>query len=79
MWRHDYGAILEARDHFGNTDVWGDYDWLFGANRHNLKIVEMPVHYVERVAGVTKMNKRLRQAAIMLRMCNVGFWRMKVL
>ena len=79
MWRRDYGSILESRQRFGNMDVWGDYDWLFGASLHNLKIVELPVHYVERVAGETKMTRRFRQGALMLRMCWMGFWRMKVL
>ena len=43
-------------------DRWGDYDWIFGAAKANLKIVELPVHYVERVAGETKMRKRLRNS-----------------
>lgn len=79
MWRRDYEAILEARQHFGNTDVWGDYDWLFGANRHNMKILELPVHYVERSAGETKMTRRFLNARTMFKMCTIGFWRMKVL
>jgi glycosyltransferase involved in cell wall biosynthesis len=79
IWRRDYGKILEARKHFGEIDRWGDYDWIFGAARHNLKIAELPVHYRERVSGGTKMTKRLQNAWTMLKMCNVAFRRLKLL
>jgi hypothetical protein len=66
--RHNYGKILESRHYFGEIDQRGDYDWIVGAARHNLKIVELPVHYVARVAGVTKMTQRFRNGVIMLKM-----------
>jgi len=34
-----------------------------------LKIVEVPVHYLERTYGETKMTKRFQNGLIMLRMC----------
>ncbi len=77
IWRRDYEKILEARAHFGGVDRWGDYDWIFGAARHNLKIIEYPVHYRERVAGETKMTKRLRNAWTMLRMCLVALRKLR--
>ena len=52
--RSNYTRLLEARELFGDLDRWGDYDWIFGAAKCNLKIVELPVHYVERVAGETQ-------------------------
>ncbi len=76
--RHNYEKILEARDFFGDVDRWGDYDWLFGAAKSNLKIVELPVHYVERVAGETKMKKRFQNGLIMLRMCGVALRKLKL-
>jgi Glycosyl transferase family 2. len=79
IWKKDYGKILEGRKYFGSVDIWGDYDWIFGANRHNLKIIEMPVHYRKRVAGETKMNHRFTNAWIMLKMCRIAFWKTKVL
>ena len=79
IWKKDYGKILEGREYFGSVDIWGDYDWIFGANRHNLKIIEMPVHYRKRVAGETKMNRRFTNAWIMLKMCRIAFWKTKVL
>ena len=79
IWKKDYLKILEGRKYFGSVDIWGDYDWIFGANRHNLKIIEMPVHYRKRVAGETKMNHRFINAWIMLKMCRIAFWKTKVL
>ncbi len=76
--QHDYGRILESRPLFGEVDRWGDYDWIFGAAKANLKIVEIPVHYVERVAGETKMRKRLRNSLTMLRMCWLALIRLRL-
>ncbi|MFQ6048733.1 MAG: glycosyltransferase family 2 protein, partial [Phycisphaerae bacterium] len=76
--RRDWPRLRAARDYFGHLDRWGDFDLLFGAAKCSLKIVELPVHYVERVAGQTKMTRRLRNAWIMLRMCWVGFVKLKL-
>ena len=76
--RYNYAKILAARDYFGDIDRWGDYDWIFGAAKHNLKIVELPIHYVERTAGVSKMTKRFRNALIMLRMCWLALRKLKL-
>jgi ubiquinone/menaquinone biosynthesis C-methylase UbiE/GT2 family glycosyltransferase len=78
IFKRDYPKILASRDYFGNIDRWGDYDWIFGAARNNLKIIELPVHYVSRTAGQTKMTGRLRNALIMLRMCWVAFIKLKL-
>jgi SAM-dependent methyltransferase len=76
--RRNYERILEARGLFGDVDRWGDYDWIFGAAKCNLRIVEIPVHYVERVTGETKMGKRLRNGLVMLRMCWLALRRVKL-
>ena len=76
--RHNYTKILATRDYFGDVDVWGDYDWIFGAAKNNLKITELPIHYVERTAGVTKMTKRFRNGVIMLKMCWVALCKLKI-
>ena len=72
VWKHDYAKIMNARSYFDSCDLWGDYDWIFGAAKNNLKIIELPVHYRERVAGDTKMTKRLRNAWIMFKMCGIA-------
>lgn len=76
--KRDYYKLVDARSYFGNIDRWGDYDWIFGAALHNLKIMELPVHYVSRKAGQTKMTGRLRNAFIMLKMCWVAFKKLKL-
>lgn len=76
--KRDYYKLIEARSYFGNIDRWGDYDWIFGAALYNLKIVELPVHYVSRKAGKTKMTNRLYNAWIMLKMCWVAFKKIKL-
>ena len=53
-------------DSWGVSDRWGDYDLLLGAAKLNLKIVDLPIHYQERVAGVSKMTRVLHNAKIML-------------
>jgi ubiquinone/menaquinone biosynthesis C-methylase UbiE len=74
----DYPKLLETRAAFGEVDLWGDYDWIFGAARHHLRIVELPVHYRARTAGETKMTGRLRNAAVMLRMSLHGLRHLKL-
>ena len=37
VWKRDYPLIMAARSYFGSCDRWGDYDWLFGAAKNNLK------------------------------------------
>ena len=76
--RSDYTKLLETRRQLGEVDLWGDYDWIFGAARHHLKIVELPVHYMARTAGETKMNRRLRNASVMLRMSLHGLRALKL-
>jgi len=67
--RRDYQTMpLSGRDR------WGDFDLLFGAARQKLRILEIPIHYRERVAGESKMNVR-REGPMFLRACLAG-WRM---
>lgn len=76
--KRDYQKLIASREYFGDIDRWGDYDWIFGAARSSLKIVELPVHYVSRTAGETKMTGRLRNAWIMLKMCWAAFIKLKL-
>ena len=64
--RSDWLRLRKYVDYWGTSDRWGDYDLLLGAAKLNLKIVDLPVHYQERVAGVSKMTKVLQNARIML-------------
>lgn len=49
--------ILANRASFGNFDRFGDWDLLFGASKFNLKIIDVPIRYRDRMYGVTKMQK----------------------
>lgn len=53
-------------------DKWGDYDFLFGAARMGSKILEVPVHYKDRLGGESKM-KTFRHGFHLLCACFQGF------
>ena len=53
---------------------WGDFDFLYSAARLKLRILEIPIHYQERVAGVSKMHV-LRDGFLFLRASLQG-WRL---
>lgn len=57
LWRIDYEAIKKNRAFFGNFDPFGDFDLLFGAAKLNLRIIDLPVHYQERIYGVTNISR----------------------
>ena len=57
LWRKDYEEIKSNRGFFGDFDPFGDFDLLFGAVKINRKIIDMPVHYKERVYGTTNINR----------------------
>lgn len=67
LWKSDYERIAANRSYFGDFDPFGDFDLLFGAAKLNLKIVEMPVRYRERVYGHTKIS-RWRHGWMLLKM-----------
>ncbi|MCX6787207.1 MAG: glycosyltransferase [Candidatus Kaiserbacteria bacterium] len=57
LWKKDYESIQENRAFFGDFDPFGDFDLLFGAAKLNLKIVEVPIRYKERVYGETNISR----------------------
>jgi 2-polyprenyl-3-methyl-5-hydroxy-6-metoxy-1,4-benzoquinol methylase len=57
MWKNDYERIAAGRAYFGDFDPFGDFDLLFGAAKLNLRIVEVPVRYRERVYGETNISR----------------------
>lgn len=67
LWRKDYELIAANRRYFGDFDPFGDFDLLFGAAKLNLKIVDMPVRYRERVYGTTNI-QRWRHGWMLLNM-----------
>ena len=69
LFRRDY-----MRMPLGRKERWGDFDFLFGAARLKLRILEIPIHYQERRAGESKM-RVIRDGWLFLQACWHG-WRM---
>jgi SAM-dependent methyltransferase len=78
LWKSDWDRIKPMLGSWGIEDRWGDYELLFGAAKLNLKILDLPVHYQERIYGSTKMTKVFRNGLVMLRMCWHGFLKLKL-
>lgn len=76
LMRNDYLHILKNKSYFGNFDYFGDFDLLFGAAHLNLKIIDMPVRYNERIYGQTNI-KRWRDGFFLMKMMIVGAFKLK--
>lgn len=76
IWRKDYERLARNRAYFGDFDPFGDFDLIFGAARLNLKIVDLPIRYGERVYGTTNI-QRWRHGLILLRMAAFAAKRIK--
>jgi ubiquinone/menaquinone biosynthesis C-methylase UbiE len=74
--RTDYHRIREQRDCFGDFDPFGDFELLLGAAKLNMKIVQLPIRYRDRVYGTTKIS-RFRQGLLLLRMSWIATRRLK--
>jgi ubiquinone/menaquinone biosynthesis C-methylase UbiE len=71
LYRNDYKRIADGRRYFGEFDPFGDFDLLFGAAKLNLRIVEIPVRYHERVYGTTNIS-RFTHGWLLLRMSMIA-------
>jgi hypothetical protein len=69
LWRKDWLRMERNLGSWGIKDLWGDYELLFGASKLHLEVVEVPVHYQERIHGATKMTKVFSNGLRMLRIC----------
>jgi len=76
LWRERYLDIAANRSYFGDFDPFGDFDLLFGAAKLRLKIMNLPVHYMERTYGSTNIS-RFRNGFTLLRMFILGTWKLK--
>lgn len=72
----DYERLAAGRSYFGDFDPFGDFDLLFGAAKMNLKIVDLPVRYRERVYGETNIS-RFSHGWLLLRMVAFAAGRIK--
>ena len=67
LYAADYRAVASTRASLVDFDPFGDFELLFGAARLNLRIIDMPVRYRDRVYGATNIS-RFRHGWLLLRM-----------
>jgi SAM-dependent methyltransferase len=65
--REHYHQIAANRAYFGDFDPFGDFDLIFGADKLNLKIRDVPIRYRERTYGSTNI-QRWRHGLLLFRM-----------
>jgi SAM-dependent methyltransferase len=76
--KKDYDKIAANRHYFGDFDPFGDFDLLFGASKANLKIIEMPIRYRDRVYGETNIS-RFSHGWLLLKMTVFAFFKLKAI
>lgn len=74
--REHYRKIAANRSYFGDFDPFGDFDLIFGAAKLNLKSVDLPIRYRERIYGATNIS-RWRDGWILLKMTVFAALRIK--
>lgn len=75
IFKSDYEKLIKNRSFFGEFDPFGDYDLIFGAYKMNLKIIDLPIRYRERIYGDTNIS-RFSHGFLLLRM--VGYAARKI-
>ena len=76
LFQEDYQRIALNRSYFGEFDPFGDFDLIFGATKLNLKIVEVPIRYRERIYGRTNIS-RFRHGWLLIKMTAFAFKKLK--
>jgi hypothetical protein len=76
LFRQEYERIAAGRSYFGDFDPFGDFDLIFGAAKLDLKIVEVPIRYRERIYGSTQIS-RFRHGWLLLKMSAFALRRIK--
>jgi SAM-dependent methyltransferase len=74
--KDSYRAIMANRSYFGDFDPFGDFDLLFGAGKLNLKILDIPIRYRERVYGETNI-QRWKHGWLLLQMVGFAAFKLK--
>jgi len=67
MSRVNWQKLQENRHYFGDFDPFGDFDMIFGAAKLNLKFVEVPIRYRNRIYGETNIS-RFKHGWLLLKM-----------
>jgi glycosyltransferase involved in cell wall biosynthesis len=77
LFRTDYERIAAARSYFGDFDPFGDFDLLFGAARLGIPINDVPVHYLARTYGESKVRVSLH-GPLLGKMSLLALWHFKI-
>ena len=77
LYKSDFAKVKALRGSWGVDDRWGDYELIFGAAKTNLKLIDLPVHYMERTYGETKMTGRIKNGLVMLKMSFAALLKIK--
>lgn len=76
MFREDYIKLAQNRHFFGDFDPFGDFDLIFGAYKLNLKILDLPIRYQERIYGDTNIS-RFKHGFLLLKMVAFALGKIK--
>lgn len=76
LYKSAYLEIAANRSYFGDFDPFGDFDLLFGAAKLNMKIIDLPIRYRERVYGETNI-QRWKHGWLLLKMVSFAAQRLK--
>ena len=74
--RQHYQTIAANRGYFGEFDPFGDFDLLFGADKQNLRIRDIPIRYRDRTYGSTNIH-RWSHGLLLFRMLGVAARKLK--
>jgi SAM-dependent methyltransferase len=78
LFKKDYDKIHSDRSYFGDFDPFGDFDLILGAVKQNLKVVEVPIRYRERIYGKTNIS-RFRHGWLLMKMTLFAYKKIKIL
>jgi SAM-dependent methyltransferase len=76
IFRSDYQKLISNRRFFGEFDPFGDFDLIFGAYKLNLKIIDLPIRYRERIYGDTNIS-RFSHGWLLFRMVGHAAYKIK--
>jgi len=66
--KSDYEKLVSNQKFFGDFDPFGDFDLIFGAHKLNLRMIEIPIRYRERIYGSTNIS-RFKNGMVLIKMC----------
>jgi len=77
LFKQDFINIQKDYEKYSKNDPFGDFALIFSAIKNNLKVIEIPVRYKDRVYGSTNIN-RFRHGLGLLKMTVKAFVEFKV-